>query len=29
MAARKLIAAHAHPKLDKLADGEIALRDTL
>jgi len=29
MAARKLIAAHARPKLDKLADGGIALRDTL
>jgi len=29
MAARKLIAAHARPKLEKLADGGIALRDTL
>jgi 3-phenylpropionate/trans-cinnamate dioxygenase ferredoxin reductase subunit len=29
MAARKLIAAHARPNLDKLADGGIALRDTL
>jgi len=29
MAARKLIAAHARPRPDKLADGGIALRDTL
>jgi 3-phenylpropionate/trans-cinnamate dioxygenase ferredoxin reductase component len=29
MAARKLIAAHAHPNPDKLADPAIALRDTL
>jgi len=29
MAARKLIAAHARPRLEKLADGGIALRDTL
>src|SRR6202140_1504370 len=29
MAARKLIAAHARPNLDKLADAAIALRDTL
>src|SRR2546430_17209173 len=29
MAARKLIAAHARPDPDKLADAAIALRDTL
>jgi 3-phenylpropionate/trans-cinnamate dioxygenase ferredoxin reductase subunit len=29
MAARKLIAAHARPDIDKLANGAIALRDTL
>jgi 3-phenylpropionate/trans-cinnamate dioxygenase ferredoxin reductase subunit len=29
MAARKLIAAHARPRPDKLADAAIALRDTL
>ncbi|HEY0766378.1 MAG TPA: FAD-dependent oxidoreductase [Steroidobacteraceae bacterium] len=29
MAARKLIAAHARPNLDKLADPGVALRDTL
>ncbi len=29
MAARKLIAAHARPNPDKLADATIALRDTL
>jgi 3-phenylpropionate/trans-cinnamate dioxygenase ferredoxin reductase subunit len=29
MAARKLIAAHARPNLDKLADAAIPLRDTL
>jgi 3-phenylpropionate/trans-cinnamate dioxygenase ferredoxin reductase component len=29
MAARKLIAAHARPNLDKLADSSIALKDTL
>jgi Reductase C-terminal len=29
MAARKLIAAHARPQPDKLADPAIALRDTV
>ena len=29
MAARKLIAAHARPNTDKLADPAIALKDTL
>ena len=29
MAARKLIAAHARPSVDKLADPSIALKDTL
>ena len=29
MAARKLIAVHARPNLDKLADAAIALKDTL
>jgi hypothetical protein len=29
MAARKLIAAHARPQSDKLADPAIALRDTV
>jgi hypothetical protein len=29
MAARKLIAAHARPHLDRLADAGVALRDTV
>jgi hypothetical protein len=29
MAARKLIASHARPHLDRLADAGVALKDTL